>query len=124
MKPTTSSTAERRSAVRSIMNPLRSAILEPFIAHGVYRRGRRDGDHRLDGEVQGRIDVPVGAHTDPSARGFAGRRIDTGTLRQRIMSVDVRRPVKISMIKIISSGAAEDGRRQEGVEWSNLAFRT
>jgi hypothetical protein len=90
----------------------------------VYRRGRRDADHRLDGEVQGRIDVPVGAHTDPSARGLAGRRIDTGTLRQPIMSVDVRRPVKINMIKINLSGAAEDGRRQEGVEWSNLAFKT
>jgi len=40
------------------------------------------------------------------------------------MSVEVRRPVKINMIKINLSGAAEDGKPQEGVEWSNLAFRT
>jgi hypothetical protein len=40
------------------------------------------------------------------------------------MSVDVRRAVKINMIKINLSGTAEDGRRQEGVEWSNLAFKT
>jgi hypothetical protein len=32
--------------------------------------------------------------------------------------------VKINMIKINLSGAAENGRRQEGVEWPNLAFRT
>jgi hypothetical protein len=48
----------------------------------------------------------------------------TGTLRQPIMSVDVKRPVKINMIKINLSGAAEDGKPQQGVEWSNLAFRT
>jgi hypothetical protein len=40
------------------------------------------------------------------------------------MSVEVRRPVKIKMIKINLSSAVEDGKRQEGVEWSNLAFRT
>jgi hypothetical protein len=47
-----------------------------------------------------------------------------GILRQPIMSVDVKRPVKINMIKINLSGAAEGGRRQEGAEWPNLASRT
>ena len=37
----------------------------------------------------------------------------TGTLRQPIMSVDVKRPVKINMIKINLGGAADGGRRKK-----------
>jgi hypothetical protein len=44
--------------------------------------------------------------------GLAGRRIDTGTLRQPIISLDVKRSVKINMIKINLSAAAEDGTRR------------
>ena len=48
--------------MRSIMNP-RSAILEP-IAHGVYRRGAGTQIIGSMAKFRGRIDVPVGAHTD------------------------------------------------------------
>jgi hypothetical protein len=59
--------------------------------------------------VQGRIDVPVGAtltyrHVALPVGEY------TGTLRQPIMSVDVKRPVKINMIKINLGAAAEGGR--------------
>jgi catechol 2,3-dioxygenase-like lactoylglutathione lyase family enzyme len=59
--------------------------------------------------VQGRIDVPVGATLTHRHVALPVGEY-TGTLRQPIMSVDVKRPVKINMIKINLGAAAEGGR--------------